>query len=121
MNKDLLSIVVRAYFDDIYYYKLNSHTERADNHKQGAYMIKWLSKLRPIQILPNIDATKEILFINASFAIFVGFSFLKGDVFDTIDINFYKHLLSEVQFENFSGKNYASMLYLIEENSRQKT
>jgi len=114
LNKDLLAIVVGSYFDDIYRYKLYSHSKRADNHKQGAYIIKWISKIRPIQILPNVEATKEILFINSSFAVFVGFSFLKINVFDTIEPNFYRHLIYETQYRNISGKNYASILYSIE-------
>ena len=114
LNEDILSIVIKAYFDDIYRYKLRSHTERADNHKQGAYIIKWLSKLRPIQILPDKEITKELLFINSAFAIFVGFSFLKCNAYDVIEPSFYKHLLSETQYRNISGKNYASILYLIE-------
>jgi len=114
LNKDLLGIVIRAYFDDIYRYKLYSHTERADNHKQGAYIMKWLSKLRPIQILPTKETPRQLLFINSSFAIFVGLSFLNCNAYDIIETNFYKHLLSEIQYRNLSGKNYACILYLIE-------
>ena len=118
LNKDLLGIVIRAYFDDIYRYKLHSHTERADNHKQGAYIIKWLSKLRPIQLLPDKEISKELLFINSSFALFVGFAFFKFNAFDVIETCFYKHLLSETQYRNISGKNYASILYLIEKSAQ---
>jgi hypothetical protein len=120
LNEDILSIVIKAYFDDIYRYKLHSHTERADNHKQGAYIIKWLSKLRPIQILPDKQVTKELLFINSAFAIFVGFSFLKCNAYDVIEPFFYKHLLGETQYRNISGKNYASILYQIEKLSEKK-
>ncbi|MDR3365915.1 MAG: hypothetical protein LBO71_02985 [Prevotellaceae bacterium] len=114
LNDALLLIVVGSYFDDIYKYKLYSHSERADDHKQGAYIIKWISKIRPIQLLPNKEITKELLFINSSFAIFVGFSFLNLNVFDAIDPHFYKHLLYEMQYRNISGKNYACLLYAIE-------
>ena len=120
LNKDLLAIVVGSYFDDIYKYKLYSHSKRANSYKQGAYIIKWISKIRPIQILPNIEATKELLFINASFAIFVGFSFLKLNVFNTIEPHFYKHLIYETQYRNISGKNYTNILYLIEKLAEKK-
>jgi len=120
LNKDLLAVVIGSYFDDIYRYKLYSHSKRADNHKQGAYIIKWISKIRPIQILPNVEATKELLFINASFAVFVGFSFLKINAFDIIEPNFYKHLIYETQYRNISGKNYASILYSIEKMTGKK-
>jgi len=120
LNKELLGIVIGSYFDDIYKYKLYSHSERADRHKQGAYIIKWISKIRPIQILPNIEATKELLFINASFAIFVGFSFLNLNVFDTIEPHFYKHLVYEAQYREISGKSYASLLYAIEKMAEKK-
>ena len=114
LNKDLLAIAVGSYFDDIYKYKLYSHSQRADNHKQGAYIIKWISKIRPIQILPNITPTTELLLVNAQFAIFVGFSFLNLNVFDTIEPHFYKHLVYEAQYREISGKSYASILYTIE-------
>lgn len=120
LNEAILSIVIRAYFDDIYRYKLHSHTERADNHKQGAYIIKWLSKLRPIQILPDKEVTKELVFINSAFAIFVGFSFLKCNAYDVIEPCFYKYLLSETHYRNISGKNYAGILYQIEKLAEKK-
>jgi hypothetical protein len=120
LNKDLLAVVVGSYFDDIYKYKLYSHSKRADRHKQGAYIVKWISKIRPIQILPNIEATKELLFINASFAIFVGFSFLKLNVFDAIEPAFYKHLIYETQYREISGKSYASLLYTVEKMTEKK-
>ncbi|GHT49350.1 hypothetical protein AGMMS49982_02660 [Bacteroidia bacterium] len=119
LNKDLLAIVIGAYFDDIYKYQSYSLSERADTHKQGAYIIKWLSKIRPIQIFPNIKASKELLFINSTFAIFVGFSFLESNIFDSIAPHFYKHLLYETQYRNISGKSYASLLYLIENTAKK--
>jgi hypothetical protein len=120
LNKDLLAVVIGSYFDDIYKYKLYSHSQRADNHKQGAYIIKWISKIRPIQILPNVEITNELLFINASFAIFIGFSFLKLNVFDAIEPLFYKHLIYETQYREISGKSYACLLYAIEKMAEKK-
>ena len=76
LNNDLLAIVISSYFDDINKYKMYSHSARADKYQQGAYIIKWVSKIRPIQICENIEATKDILFVNSSFAIFAGFAFL---------------------------------------------
>jgi hypothetical protein len=120
LNSDLLAVVIGSYFDDIYKYKLYSHSKRADCHKQGAYIIKWISKIRPIQILPNIEVTKELLFINASFAVFVGFSFLKLNVFDILEPAFYKHLIYETQYREISGKSYACLLYTIEKMAEKK-
>lgn len=114
LNEDLLVIVIGSYFDDIYKFKLYSHSERADKHKQGGYIIKWISKIRPIQVLPDAKVTKELLFINSVFAVFVGFSFLGLNGFDSIEPNFYKHLVYEAQYRNISGKNYSSILYLVE-------
>jgi len=121
LNKDLLGLVIGSYFDDIYRYKLYSHTERADNHKQGAYIIKWISKIRPIQILPDREATKELLFINSSFAVFVGFSFLKLNVFDVIEPQLYKFFLYETQYREISAKTYAGLLYAIEKMAEKKS
>ncbi|MDR1417039.1 MAG: hypothetical protein LBJ57_06435 [Prevotellaceae bacterium] len=120
LNNDLLAIAVGSYFDDIYRYKMYSHSERADKHKQGAYIIKWLSKIRPIQVCMGAKATKEMLFINSSFAVFVGFSFLGLNVFDAIEPHLYEHLLYEAQYRKISGKSYASILYLIEKAAEKR-
>ncbi|MDR2496337.1 MAG: hypothetical protein LBD21_04340 [Tannerellaceae bacterium] len=121
LNEDLLCLVMARYFDDIYRFKLYSHSERADRHKQAAYSIKWLSRIRPIQLLPGTKATKEFLFINASFAIIVGVSFLELNVFEAIDFPFYKHLLLDIQYGEISGKKYATLMYTIEEMAKKQS
>ena len=114
LNKDLLYIVVESYFDDIYRYKEYSGSERADQHKQAGYTIKWISRIRPIQLNQDTLIDKQTLFINSSFAIYCGFSFLDLKIADTITPHFFKHLLYITQYRQLSGKQLATMFYVLE-------
>lgn len=121
LNDDLLAIVVKSYFDDIYRIKAYTHSVRLDQHKQSAYLIKWISKIRPIQILPNVSiADRRILLINSSFAIFAGFSFLSLKVSNCITPEFYKHLLYMCQYRNISGRQLATTLYVLEQRAESE-
>jgi len=120
LNKHLLIVAIKSYYDDIYRFKLYSHSERADNHKQSAYIIKWLSKIRPIQILPDIEISDDVLLVNASFAIFVGFCFINCNIADIISPHYLKHLLYMAQYRNISGKQLASLIYLIEKMAKKE-
>jgi hypothetical protein len=117
LNKDLLALAITSYFDDIYRFKKYTHSERADQHKQAAYLIKWISKIRPIQISPNTVVNRRILLINSSFAIFVGFSFLSLKAANSITPKYYKHLLYMCQYRNISGRQLASTLYVLEKQA----
>lgn len=120
LNKELLALVITSYFDDIYRFKKYTHSERADQHKQSAYLIKWISKIRPIQIMPNTVVDRKILLVNSSFAIFVGFSFLSLKIPDSITPEYYKHLLYMCQYRDISGRQLANTLYVLEKQAEGK-
>ncbi len=118
LNKGLVYLVVKSYFDDIYRFKDYSGSELADQHKQAAYIIKWISKLRPIQILVDTDFNNEMVWINSSFAIYVGLNFLHvQNIFEYISDSLYENLLYSTQYRNISGKQLATLMYTIELNA----
>ena len=114
LNEDLLNIVVGSYFDDIYRFKEYSNSNFADNHKQAAYTIKWISKIKPIQINKNAPPEKKILVVNSFFALFAGFSFLNENVTNTISTSYLIHLAYSTLYRNISGRQLASTLYALE-------
>ncbi|MCX6225954.1 MAG: hypothetical protein NTV01_14580, partial [Bacteroidia bacterium] len=95
-------------------YKDYSKADYADRHKQAAYSIKWISKLKPIQLTIEATINKSALLVNSSFALFVGFSFLDQNVFTQISPKLFQHLLYTTHYRNISGKQLATSLYILE-------
>lgn len=114
LNDDLLNIVVGSYFDDIYRFKDYSNSALADNHKQAAYTIKWISKIKPIQINKGAPTEKNILLVNSAFALFAGFTFLDENVTNIISTSYLNHLIYSTLYRNISGRQLASTLYALE-------
>lgn len=78
MNKSLLGNCIESYFLDIRRLKAFHGMELADRFKIASYSLKWLTKIKPIQIgpletLPE-NLQKRGLLINADFAIICSLS-----------------------------------------------
>jgi hypothetical protein len=139
LNKGLLHLAVGSYYDDIHRYKDYCGSEWANNHKQTAYTIKWITKIKPIQIKEEFDSEEslndEILDINLIFALICGFSFLDRKIIDLIftekkevdkynlensvngkekRISFYDKLLYNLRFRSFTGKQLVLIFEALE-------
>jgi len=139
LNKGLLHLAVRSYYDDIQRYKDYCGSTWANEHKQTAYTIKWIARFKPIQIKENFDNEKslngKILDINLIFALKCGFSFLDGKIVDLIalekkemdkynlslkndgkppKLSFYDKLLYILRYRPFSGKQLISIFEAVE-------
>lgn len=114
LSKELLHCAVNAYFDDIYKYKAYAGSEFADNHKQAAYTMLWLSKFKPIQIKEEAKIDTVYLTINEAFAIYSGLMFLNPTVMKGMTKSFYKHLVYTLVYRNIDGRGLASLLYVME-------
>ena len=78
VNDVVLHNVVVSYFHDVDRHKEFHGTELVDETKQGAFTMKWIVKLRPIQFqLPAADVTKNILYVNEIFAVRCGLAFMQ--------------------------------------------
>ncbi|MDR1937779.1 MAG: hypothetical protein LBQ73_04685 [Tannerellaceae bacterium] len=117
LNADLLDLAIISYYDDIYRYKEYSNVKYADRHKQAAYTLKWLSKMKPIQIKEGYSANKYALNVNGSFAIFVSLTFLRTEVAKNISDSYLNFLLYSCLYRNISGKLFAGSFYLLECNT----
>ncbi|MDR0868218.1 MAG: hypothetical protein LBP75_07060 [Planctomycetota bacterium] len=81
LNQYVLAEAVEHYFCDIYRLKFFRPVEHADNHKKAAYTMKWLAKIRPIQITAH-DARldRQTLLANDFFAVYCGYALLEIDL-----------------------------------------
>ena len=119
LDESILYLVVKSYFDDIYRYKDYTGSKLADQHKQAAYTIKWISKLRPIQIISEFKDNEEIIWINSTFSIYAGLNFLHvSNIFEHISDSLYETLIYTAQYRYISGKQLAYLLYSMELNAR---
>jgi hypothetical protein len=136
LNKGLLHLAVGSYYDDIHRYKDYSGAKWANNHKQAAYTIKWLTRFKPVQIREEFDTEEftndKILDINLHFALICGFSFLDRKIIDLVfkekkeiellnqenkedkKQSFYDKLLYNIRFRSFTGKQLISIFEALE-------
>ena len=78
MNRIVLHNVVVSYFHDVDRHKAFHGTKLIDEVKQGAYTMKWVTMLRPIQFdCEDQEASQDVLYINEIYAIRCGLSFMK--------------------------------------------
>ena len=77
VNDVVLHDVVVSYFHDVDRHKDFHNTKLVDDTKQGAYTMKWIVKLRPIQFnRPAEQMTSNLLYINEIFAVRSGLAFM---------------------------------------------
>ncbi|MDR2679728.1 MAG: hypothetical protein LBC47_02835 [Tannerella sp.] len=122
LNRAILAGVVRNYFGDIDRFKDYTGSDFADKHKQAAYTIKWIAKLKPIQIKIDTEDIhiyesmhNELMEINARFAIYAAFVlFLDERLMPLISKTVFDHLIYDALFRNISGSQLAFSLFLME-------
>jgi hypothetical protein len=120
LNKDLLYLVVASYFDDIEKFKKYSGSQLADQHKRAAFTIKWVSKIKPIQISSDVKVNKHILLVNSLFAIYTGSAFLLEVTPDNIPEDYYEHLIYTTFYRDVDARQLAGALFLLEKYTIEK-
>ncbi len=79
LNPYLLREAVESYFCDVYRLKFFRPVNFINEHKQAAYAMKWISRIRPIQMYEGAGPATSILMVNAYFALIAGFALLDID------------------------------------------
>lgn len=82
INISTLTQVVSCYFYDVERLKHFHSIERIDEYKQGGFIIKWITKLKPLyydesQMNPETEVSSFHLFCNEMFALKVGLGMAK--------------------------------------------
>lgn len=110
MNKVLLGNCIESYFLDIRRLKTFHGMERADRFKIAGYSLKWLSKIKPIQVGPleavPPAAKRRGLLINADFALICAMSIAKVD-YAKVDQRIRSGLLYAAHYRDIEGGNMA--------------
>ncbi len=79
LDPALLYETVRNYFDELDLTKRHHEIVNADCHKRAAFTMKWIARLRPIQVVSaSADLPERAYIVNELFAVRAAFSFLEG-------------------------------------------
>lgn len=79
LNPYLLREAVESYYCDIYRLKFFRQVDRINEHKKAAYTMKWLARIRPVQMREGAGPAKSIVMVNAYFALMAGLTLLDVD------------------------------------------
>ena len=114
MNEKLLFDVVKSYYDDLERFKHYSNSILADEYKKAAYTTKWISKIRPIQILSQKGDKKNIQLItsNEIFAIVAGLNHLEIRI-NQIPKEYLTSLFYACRYRIISGKQMTREMMLL--------
>ena len=120
LNKYVLQHAVESYYCDLYRLTIFRGI-RADYHKQAAFLIKWIVKLRPVQIHADVQNPRlPVLLCNEYLAVTVGLVVLFRSITDSAKVvideaDYIHNLVYLLHFHScISPEQLASELYLLE-------
>ena len=100
MNRAILCIVVKSYFDDVDRHKRYHGSALVDQIKQAGFTIKWIAKLRPVQFdCDDAETTRELLYINEIFAVRAALAFMQRSP-DEVPAEIYADLLYTLHYRH---------------------
>lgn len=118
LNHAILENLVERYFIDLDHAKAPHNITRADAHKRAAFTIKWISRLRPIQIESGTIKGKELQVVNELFAVYAGLEHLAFSFADA-DNKWLLNFLFTLRYRDFHAEAMASEMYLLETRCQQ--
>ena len=112
LNKRILIHCVESVKIDLSRASIFHNIAHADRHKQAGYSMKWITKLRPIQI----DSEKRDIYtlLNEFYAAYVGVSNLEDVSFNDLSEKCLRNLLYTLHFRELSGSLLSFVAYTIE-------
>lgn len=125
LNPDILMEAVGSFYRQLQQFKTDHEIPWADRHKSGGFMMSWICRLKPIQILvSSITEEKTMpeeseLLANELFAIQIGLSCLDSAPDLLGDYDFFDSLIKRLRERECPPEYLSSMLYLYE-RLRQK-
>ena len=113
LNKNLLRIAVESYFADSDRTKLFHGIPRSNPYKKAAFTIKWIAKIKPIQLYEDSPVTKHLSIVNSVYAIYTGLSHL--EIKDSsISAEFMGEFLYTIQYRPLDEGVLGTMMYLLQ-------
>ena len=121
LNKHILLHALESYYCDLYRLTIFRGIE-ADYHKQAAFLIKWIVKLRPVQIHADVSNPRlPVLLCNELLAVAVGLVVLFRSVTNSVQVvtnetHYLCNLIYLLHFHSsISPEQLASELYQLEQ------
>lgn len=118
LNRSILETLVERYFIDLDHAKAPHNITNADAHKRAAFTIKWISRLRPIQIEAGTHSSKELLLMNELFSVYAGLEHLAISFADT-DPKWLLNFMFTLRYRDFHAEAMASEMYLLEKSGNR--
>ncbi len=97
LNRYLLREAVESYYCDIYRLKFFRQVDRINEHKKAAYAMKWLARVRPVQIREGFGPDSSSIMVNAFFALIAGLELL-GVKYDAKNDAWWKAFATEMTY-----------------------
>lgn len=120
LNNSVLAEVVTSFFRHLGRYKNDHGIHWADRHKSGGFLMHWICRLKPVQIIALADGNEEScptipeLLANEMFAIKVGLDCLNCTVDLKNEHEFFFSLVQRLREQECPPQFLSSMLYLYE-------
>lgn len=115
LNDALLRNCVESYFLDIERTKHFHEIKLADEFKKAAYTIKWIARIKPIQLYEGAPVTRPLLMVNEVFALFAGISFLVP--VPVIKTELVGQLLYALKYRPLDGETFSLMMVLLKSSA----
>ena len=114
---------VEAYFDDLYRIKSFHGYELGDRHKKAGFTMKWISKIKPLQLTTQDPIDRYAFLVNERFALAVSLPFLdyEQEAEPAISPNFIENLLFSLHYREHDSEVLAILAYLLECSINQET
>ncbi|MBF0133212.1 MAG: hypothetical protein HQL75_11585 [Magnetococcales bacterium] len=114
MDKRILRFCVERYREDLGLFEKKRGYE-ADPHKEAAFVIKWISKLKPIQLFQTDQSTTySKLYANEILAFYCGMNILDVDM-PLIPLKYLMHFLRNLHDYPVVAETLASEMYLLQQ------
>lgn len=117
LNRYLLRETVESCFCDMYRMKFFRSIPNEDSHQRAAFFVKWIVKLRPIQLRENVTPSKIAILANELFAIYIALVHLgiSPAVLFRQFPNYVSNLVYLLHFRSCSPELLASEMFLLDQ------
>jgi hypothetical protein len=115
LNKALAREAIASCMCDVYRLKFFRCIRQEDAHKQAAFLMYWLAKIRPIQHISDDILSYQEVYANEFLAMFVGCGMLKIQLDSEKYSKYFLNLRYLLHYHSCSPEQLASEMFLLEQ------
>lgn len=122
INPLFLTDACESTFIDLERHRDFHRLEIADRHKRGAFLFKWLAKIRPITLLTyqHGSGAGKAIHVNGWFALMAALGELNANVYQFADSRLSQHMIYTATYRDIHAENWALTFYLLESQFPKK-